>query len=135
MSEATILSGEDALQAAEAVVAELIEAAKAAEEPARLTKAPAGAGKTGAVTRLVDALADEDANLGVIAQTNEQAFDLVERIADIAPGRDVAFLPANDVQLPAGKMRKNVQIVEAKHLGDAQVIVATADKWAFSRPH
>lgn len=134
MSRATILSGKDAVRAADAVVEELIEAAKAGEERARLTKAPAGAGKTGAVTRLVDALADEDANIGVIAQTNEQAFDLVQRIADIAPERDVAFLHAADVQLPPEKMRKNVQLVAAKTLGDAQVVVATADKWAFSRP-
>jgi hypothetical protein len=134
MSRATILSGKDAVRAADAVVEELIEAAKAGEERARLTKAPAGAGKTGAVTRLVDALADEDANIGVIAQTNEQAFDLVQRIADIAPERDVAFLHAAEVHLPPEKMRKNVQLVTAKQLGDAQVIVATADKWAFSRP-
>jgi hypothetical protein len=135
MSAAEIHSGADACAAADAVVAELIEAAKAGEERARLTKAPAGAGKTGAVTRLVDALADEDANVGVVAQTNEQAFDLVGRIAEIAPGREISFLPAGGVELPADRRRANVSIVEAKKLGGAKVIVATADKWAFSIAH
>jgi hypothetical protein len=135
MSATGILSGAEARAAADAVVDELIEAAKDGRDRARLTKAPAGAGKTGAVTRLVDALADEDANVGVIAQTNEQAFDLVSRIADIAPGREISFLPASGIQLPADKDRANVSIVEAKKLGDANVIVATADKWAYSVAH
>jgi hypothetical protein len=134
MSTTSILSGADALAAADAVVNELIQAAKAHQDRARLTKAPAGAGKTGAVTRLVDALAEE-ANVGVIAQTNEQAFDLVGRIAAINPGREVSFLPASGVELPVDKRRPNVSIVEAKALGAAKVIVATADKWAFSVAH
>jgi len=135
MSNLTVPSGAEALAAADAVVDDLIEAAKARGERARLTKAPAGAGKTGAVTRLVDALADEDAHVGVIAQTNEQAFDLVGRIAAIAPKRPISFLPAGGVVLPPDKHLPNVTTVEAKNLGSAKVIVATADKWAFSVPH
>jgi AAA domain len=133
MSVQATLSGADALAAADAVVDGLIEAAKAGGDRARLTKAPAGAGKTGAVTRLVDALADDDANVGVIAQTNEQAFDLVGRIAEIAPKREISFLPASAVLLPAEKRRPNVTIVDTKNLRSAKVIVATADKWAYSR--
>jgi AAA domain len=135
MTAAEILTGAEAVAAADAVVDDLIEAAKAGEDRARLTKAPAGAGKTGAVTRLANALADEDANVAVITQTNEQAFDLVGRIAEIAPGREISFLPAGGVELPADKRRANVSIVEAKKLGEATVIVATADKWAFSVAH
>src|SRR5436190_855022 len=115
MSEMAMLSGADALAAADAVVDGLIEAAKDGAERARLTKAPAGAGKTGAVTRLVDALADDDANVGVIAQTNEQAFDLVGRIAEIAPSREVSFLSARAVLLPREKRRPNVTIVDTKN--------------------
>src|SRR5262245_60327437 len=135
MSSQTVLSGAEALAAADLVVEDLIEAAKDGGERARLTKAPAGAGKTGAVTRLVDALADEGAHVGVVAQTNEQAFDLVGRIAAIAPKREISFLPAGSVVLPQDKKLPNVSIVEAKHLGSAKVIVATADKWAFSVAH
>jgi hypothetical protein len=135
MSALTFLAGAAALRAADTVVDELIEAAKAGDGRARLTKAPAGAGKTGAVTRLVDALADEDACVGVIAQTNEQAFDLVGRIAEIVPTREISFLHAADVVLPPDKHRPNVTLVDTKNLGSAKVIVATADKWAFSVPH
>lgn len=135
MNTLTILSGAEARAAADAVVDDLIEAAKARDHRARLTKAPAGAGKTGAVTRLVDALADEDANVGVIAQTNEQAFDLVGRIAAIAPKRPISFLPAGGVVLPPDKHLPNVTTVDTGNLGTARVIVATADKWAFSVPH
>jgi hypothetical protein len=135
VSGLTVLSGADALAAADAVVADLIEAAKARDSRARLTKAPAGAGKTGAVTTVVDALAGEDADVGVIAQTNEQAFDLVGRIAAIAPKREISFLPAVGVVLPTEKRLSNVTLVNTKDLGSAKVIVATADKWAFSAAH
>jgi hypothetical protein len=133
MTSAALLRGPAAVAAADAVVADLIAAAKRRGERARLTKAPAGAGKTGAVTRLVDALADDDANVGVIAQTNAQAFDLVDRIARTAPARTVAFLPASSIVLPgATEALPNVVRVAANNLGSAPVIVATADKWAHS---
>jgi AAA domain len=135
MSGLTALSGAEACAAADAVVDDLIEAAKAGDERARLTRAPAGAGKTGAVTRLVDALADEDAHVGVVAQTNEQAFDLVGRIAALAPERETSFLPAGGIVLPPDKRLPNVTLVDTKNLGSAKVIVATADKWAFSVAH
>lgn len=135
MSTAAIPSGAAAVAAADAVVADLIAVALARTERARLTRAPAGAGKTGAVTRLVDALAAADANVGVIAQTNAQAFDLVERIARLAPRRPVAFLPATDVVLPqSAAALPNVVTVEASNLGAVPVIVATADKWAYTVP-
>jgi hypothetical protein len=129
------LSGAAAAAAADAVVEDLIAAALAGGDRGRLTKAPAGAGKTGAVTRLVDALADRGAQVGVISQTNAQAFDLVDRIAKRAPGRDVAFLPASTISLPpAIAALDNVRTVESKALGSVPVIVATADKWGYAAP-
>jgi len=125
-----------AAKAADAVVDGLIAAALSGDDRARLTRAPAGAGKTGAVTRLVDALAGNDAYVGVVAQTNAQAFDLVDRIAKLAPKRRVAFVPAGHVFLPAATAGlDNVEVREAKSLGNAPVIVATADKWAYLVPH
>jgi hypothetical protein len=82
----------------------------------------------------VDALAEHDAYVGVVAQTNEQAFDLVGRIAEIDPKREIAFLPASSVVLPSNKRLPNVTIVDTKNLGSAKVMIATADKWAFSVP-
>ena len=129
------LEGPAAIAAADAVVAELIAAAKSGGDRARLTKAPAGAGKTGAVTRLVDALADDGANVGVIAQTNAQAFDLVDRIARSTPARTVVFMPATDIVLPpAIAALANVEARAADHLGVSPVVVATADKWGYAAP-
>jgi hypothetical protein len=129
-------SGAAAAKAADAVVGDLISAALSGGDHARLTNAPAGAGKTGAVTRLVDALADAGAHVGVIAQTNAQAFDLVDRIAKLAPKRTVAFAPAGGVFLPGEtEALDNVVVRDAKSLGNAPVIVATADKWAYLVPY
>lgn len=135
MTSVAALAGVDAVDAADAVVADLIAAALAGSDRGRLTKAPAGAGKTGAVTRLVDALAQQDAYVGVVAQTNAQAFDLVDRIARLAPQRAVAFLPATGKFLPpAVAALPNVRVVEGKALGSVPVIVATADKWGYTTP-
>jgi len=131
----TILAGPAAVAAAEAVVDEMVAASLANDERARLANAPAGAGKTGAAVSLVTALADADARTGVVAQTNAQAFDLVHRIALNAPGHNVTFLPATGVVLPPDTASlPNVQVAQATQLGNAQTVVATADKWAFTAP-
>src|SRR5262249_53106488 len=107
----------------------------ASADRARLTDAPAGAGKTGAVIRLVGALADAGARVGVVTQTNAQAFDVVERAAAAHPRHGVAFLPAGGVRLPpTPPARGNVVLVEPTGVHTAQIVVATADKWAYSRP-
>jgi hypothetical protein len=95
---------------------------------------PAGAGKTGAVVKLLGALASASARVGVVTQTNAQAFDLVKRAAEAYPRHTVGFMPAIGVILPTETaLLKNVRIVEPTSIGTADVIVATADKWAYSR--
>ena len=128
------LAGAAAVAAADAVVEELIAAALRGGESARLTDAPAGAGKTGAIIRLVGALAAADAHAGIVTQTNAQAFDVVERAARAHPGVTVAFLPAGGVALPpSAASLPNVILVEPTTVRDAAIVVATADKWAYSR--
>jgi len=120
--------------AAEAVVEDLIAAALRGKDNARLTDAPAGAGKTGAVVRLVGALAAADTHVGIVTQTNAQAFDVVERTARAHPGATVAFMPAGGVVLPASAASlPNVALVQPTTVHDATIVVATADKWAYSR--
>ena len=128
------VSGAAAVAAADAVVGDLIRAAVAGLDLARLTNAPAGAGKTGAVVRLVGALAATGARIGVVTQTNAQAFDVVERAAAAHPDHVIAFMPAGGMALPPHTLvRGNVLMVEPTTVGSADVIVATADKWAYSR--
>ena len=74
----------------------LVDAALAGEDRARVTNAPAGAGKTGAVVTLCGRQAEEGAQVGAIAQTNAQAFDIVHRTAVSFPDLQVGFLPAED---------------------------------------
>ena len=128
------LSGALAMAAADAVVDDLVRAALAGSDRARLTNAPAGAGKTGAVVTLLGAQVSGGARVGVVTQTNAQAFDLVKRAAEAHPGHTVGFMPASGVLLPSETaLLRNVRIVEPTSIGDADVIVATADKWAYSR--
>ena len=128
------VSGPAATAAADAVVEELILAARTGTDPARITNAPAGAGKTGAVVRLVGALAADGKRIGVVTQTNAQAFDLVDRAAVANPGVTIGFMPASGIALPPETMlRPNVRLVEPTSVADADVVVATADKWAYSR--
>src|SRR5262245_45382798 len=100
MTTETPLRGADAVKAADEVIEELIADAVAGAQRAHLTKAPAGAGKTGAVVRLVGELAAQEATVGVAAQTNAQAFDIVKRIAVRFPKQQVAFMPGTDIELP-----------------------------------
>src|SRR5437899_9810459 len=105
------LSGALAMAAADAVVDELIRAALAGSDRARLRNAPAGAGKTGAVVKLVGAQASAGARVGVVTQTNVQAFDLVKRAAEAHPGHTVGFMPATGVMLPTETtLLKNVRV-------------------------
>lgn len=127
-------SGAAAIAAADTVIDDLIAAAVASSDRARVTDAPAGAGKTGAVVRLVGALADSRARVGVVLQTNAQAFDVVERLASVHPNRTISFVPSSKVSLPdTTANRPNVQSINADHVMSADIVVATADKWAFSQ--
>jgi len=130
-----VTAGVSATAAADAVVDDLIAAALAAKDRARLTDAPAGAGKTGAVVRLVGALADAGARVGVVTQTNAQAFDVVERAAAAHPGHTIGFLPAAGIVLPTPTAaRSNVRVLDPASVHAAEIVVATADKWAYARP-
>jgi len=120
-----------AIQVAEDEVHQLIAAALAGREKARLTRAPAGAGKSEAVVRLACALADQGANVGVVSQTNEQARDLVRRIAQRRP---VGLLHATN-QEPPPEIARIPNVSYAKkldHLTQQAIVVATADKWAYT---
>src|SRR5256885_16114713 len=68
------LSGAAATAAADAVVEDLIRAAVAGTGLARLTNAPAGAGKTGAGLPLVGALATAGARSGRAPQKQDPAI-------------------------------------------------------------
>lgn len=130
------MDANEALAAADREVEALVEAALAGEGRARVTNAPAGAGKTGAVVKLSGRQAQEGAGVGVVAQTNAQAFDIVRRAAAAFPDLEVGILPARGVTPPEEVVElPNVRVLEKNQVGSAPICVATADRWAYLRPY
>lgn len=105
---------------------------------------PPGAGKSTLVVRAARELAGAGEPLIIIAQTNEQVDDLIDRLATSAadaptapdasavPGLSIGRLSATDYT-PSARIRQHDRVrVAAKvaDLGSSAVIVGTAAKWA-----
>lgn len=93
---------------------------------------PPGAGKSTLVVRAAVELAAGDEQLIVIAQTNEQVDDLIDRLATASPELPVGRLSATEYA-PSERVRRHAQVrVAAKvaALGNPAVIIGTAAKWA-----
>jgi hypothetical protein len=89
----------------------------------------AGAGKSYFVGRAAGSARREGMRLAVCAPTNEQAFGLVDVIAQLNPTETVTFVPAAEVSLPASvAARPNVQSQKAVQACTADLIVGTFDK-------
>jgi hypothetical protein len=135
-------TGQAAVAAANKVVKAVVQDAVAGWKGgarARITNAPAGAGKTGTVLKIVGALRKEGARVGVITQTNEQAFDLLRRLAKEHPALTVSFMPSRTAEIPDDledpSRYPHVETIKAEEANRASLVVATADKWAHSRKH
>lgn len=98
---------------------------------------PPGAGKSELVIEVADqGTAKSSDPIGIISQTNEQADDLTVRLAGRFghDGRLVGrlhsgqYTPSARVAGPGVRLSQDVD-----HLGDCQVIVAPAAKWAYAR--
>lgn len=93
---------------------------------------PPGAGKSTLVVRAAVELAAAGDPLIIIAQTNEQVDDLVDRLARKAAELRIGRLSAADYR-PSERVRGHDQVrVAAKvtDLGGPAVIIGTAAKWA-----
>ena len=93
---------------------------------------PPGAGKSTLVVRAAVELASAGEPLIIIAQTNEQVDDLIDRLALAAPELRIGRLSATDY-VPSQRVREHGSVrVGAKvaDLGGPAVIIGTAAKWA-----
>ncbi|QLQ39508.2 AAA domain-containing protein [Micromonospora robiginosa] len=93
---------------------------------------PPGAGKSTLVVRAAAELAVTGDPLMIVAQTNEQVDDLVDRLARRAPELRIGRLSAADYR-PTGRVRDHATVrVAAKvaDLGGPAVTIGTAAKWA-----
>ncbi|MDP9791644.1 energy-coupling factor transporter ATP-binding protein EcfA2 [Catenuloplanes nepalensis] len=93
---------------------------------------PPGAGKSTLVVKAAQVLAKAGEQLIVIAQTNEQVDDLIDRLATAAPDLPIGRLSAGDYRASERVAQHGSVTVGAKigDVGQGSVIIATAAKWA-----
>jgi len=96
-----------------------------------VAQAPAGAGKSQLIARLVGELRRKKAIVAVACPTNEQAYSLVERIATVNPRLPVCFTPATGRELPSRIARlPAITQLKARDAQGAPLVVATMNKFA-----
>ena len=93
---------------------------------------PPGAGKSTLVVRAARELAAAGEPLIVVAQTNNQVDDLVDRLAEAAPELAIGRLSGQGY-VPPGRVSRHARVAvdhQVRALGGCQVIAGTAAKWA-----
>ncbi|MBK8997348.1 MAG: AAA family ATPase [Myxococcales bacterium] len=129
------LYDEEVVQRADDVTNDVIrDVLSSSNQQAVVGVAPAGAGKSYAITTAAKELRAAGLRVAVATPTNEQAFALVRGLAERMPRETITFVPANSVELPAWAQRPNVRQEKAKDTALAAVIVGTLSKfgWAFA---
>jgi hypothetical protein len=95
---------------------------------------PPGAGKSTLVVRATAALAAQGRlPLMIVAQTNEQVDDLVDRLAEAVPAVPIGRLSAQGYRPSVRVARHGTIAVGSKvqDLGGALIVIGTAAKWAL----
>ncbi|MER7277417.1 AAA domain-containing protein [Dactylosporangium sp. NPDC000244] len=93
---------------------------------------PPGAGKSTLVVRAARTMAEAGERLMVVAQTNEQVDDLIDRLASAAPAIEIGRLSAS-TYVPAQRVAKHGSVTVSGAVSDVQtsaVVIGTAAKWA-----
>lgn len=100
-----------------------------------VVKAPPGSGKTYTLIEILSALVASGKRIAVAAQTNSQADDICERLADSHPEVPVWRFSSKDYRLAPGFPGSVVRITAARDIPDvAGVVVATTAKWSLTDP-
>lgn len=93
---------------------------------------PPGAGKSTLVVRAATQLAQGGEPVMIVAQTNQQCDDLVDRIARETPTTRIGRLIGKDYVRTARVAHSNVVVEEkVSNLRDAAIVVGTAAKWVY----
>lgn len=117
---------------AERVIGAVLADLRSGEHRGVVVDSPPGAGKSTLVVRAAVELAEAGETLIIVAQTNEQVDDLIDRLARKAPELRIGRLSAADYQ-PSERVRGHATVrVAAKvaDLGGPAVTIGTAAKWA-----
>ncbi|WP_434743027.1 AAA family ATPase [Micromonospora sp. SH-82] len=118
---------------AEQVVGAVLADLRSGRHRGVVVDSPPGAGKSTLVVRAAVELATAGEPLIVIAQTNEQVDDLIDRLAGKAPELPVGRLSANDYRPPERVTAHDHVRIASKvtDLDNPAVIIGTAAKWAL----
>ncbi|MEV6813698.1 AAA domain-containing protein [Micromonospora sp. NPDC051296] len=117
---------------AERVITSVLADLRSGDHRGVVVDSPPGAGKSTLVVRAAVELAGAGEPLVIIAQTNEQVDDLIDRLARKAPELRVGRLSAGDYR-PSERVRAHEQVRVAAKVTDlaaSAVIIGTAAKWA-----
>ncbi|MFR9755631.1 AAA domain-containing protein [Streptomyces sp. TR06-5] len=129
---ARVAPGEAAARATAAILRDTLHG----EGPGVVVDSPPGAGKSTLVVRAARELAAAGRRLMIVAQTNAQVDDLVDRIAREDPQLPVGRLHSSDPEpydriLDAHpSVRPSSRIAD---LAEVEIVVSTAAKWAWVR--
>ncbi|MER5703684.1 AAA family ATPase [Micromonospora sp. NPDC002296] len=118
---------------AERVITAVLADLRSGEHRGVVVDSPPGAGKSTLVVRAAAELAAAGEPLIIIAQTNEQVDDLIDRLARKAPELRIGRLSATEYK-PTDRVKSHDTVkVAAKvaDLGGPAVIIGTAAKWAM----
>ncbi|QMU75424.1 AAA family ATPase [Streptacidiphilus sp. PB12-B1b] len=118
---------------ADRAVAAILEATLHGSERGTVVDSPPGAGKSTLVVRAARELVGSGERLMVVAQTNSQVDDLVDRLATADPGLTVGRLHGSDAAPDPGVLRHPNVLPSAKvsDLAEQDVVVSTAAKWQW----
>ena len=117
-----------AAEATERVFADL-----ATAERGVVVDSPPGAGKSTLVVAAAQRLTDAGERVMIIAQTNEQVDDLIDRLATARPGLLIGRVSASRY-VPSPRVARHPTVKAAARgadLTDRLVVVGTAHKWAY----
>ncbi|MEV6205919.1 AAA family ATPase [Kitasatospora sp. NPDC051914] len=124
--------------AADAAVAAILEAAVRPVPGAPrgvVVDSPPGAGKSTLVVRAARELVASGERLMIVAQTNSQVDDLVDRLATKGPDLTIGRLHAGDSR-PAPEALRHAGVTASEKVADLlehDVVVSTAAKWQWVR--
>ncbi|OKI89147.1 AAA domain-containing protein [Micromonospora sp. CB01531] len=117
---------------AERVITAVLAGLRSGQHRGVVVDSPPGAGKSTLVVRAAVELATAGEPLIIIAQTNEQVDDLIDRVARKAPELRIGRLSATDYK-PTERVESHERVRVAAKVADlaaSAVIIGTAAKWA-----
>ena len=118
---------------ADRAVAAILDAALHGTERGTVVDSPPGAGKSTLVVRAARELVGAGERLMIVAQTNGQVDDLVDRLATADPALTVGRLHGSDAAPAPEALRHPAVSASTKpaDLLDCSVVVSTAAKWQW----